>query len=144
MKPIAIKNAPHWLNHSHVLTRGRMTAGDLAAITNGMVSVEAVNGTPVVVTRAGDQNILKVQRMVTQGVVAVMLDNGEDGEPEKYEVHLPGEADQLLPEDLDYICAQIDAKSKPMSAEAQKAFLASANGHSGEHSNPVKLSLMNS
>jgi len=76
--------------------------------------------------------------MVTQGLVAVMLDDGE-----KYEVNLPSEAENLLSDDLDYICAQIDAKSKPMSAQQQKAFLAFANGHSGEHSNPAKQSPMN-
>lgn len=141
MKPIAIKNAPHWLNHSHVLTKGRMTAGDEAEINNGMVSVEVVNNTPVVVTHGGLLNMLKVQRMVTQGVVAVML-TGEDGELEKYEVKLPQEAADLLPKDLEYICQQIDAKSKPLSLEEQKAFLASANGHSGEHSKPANLSPM--
>lgn len=123
MKPIALKNASHWLNHSHVLIKGRITAGDMAAITDSMVSVDmASNGTPVVITRAGRQSILKVQRMVTQGTVAVMLDEGET-----YEVKLPGEAEDLLPEDIDYICAQIDAKGKPLNAEEQQRFLNSAS-----------------
>jgi len=129
MKPLAIKNKDNWLNHSHILTRGRMTAGDMAEIANDMVSVEVVNNVPVVITKAGSQSILKVQRMVTQGVVAVLLDNGDD-EPERYEVHLPEQADQLLPDDLDYICVQIDARSKPMSVEEQKRFLNSAGVHS--------------
>lgn len=141
MKPIALKNAPHWMPHSHVLTKGRMTAGDSAEITNGMISVEMVGGAPLVVTKAGNQNLLKVQRMVISGVVAVMLDNGDD-EPEKYEVSLPEDAADLLPEDLDYICAQIDAKSKSLSMEEQKRFLNSANGHSEEPSNPANLSPM--
>ncbi len=139
MKPITLKNAPHWLNHSHVLVKGRMTAGDVAEITNGMVAVEVVNNTPVVITRGGNQNILKVRRMVTQGVVAVMLEDGE-----KYEVQLPGGVEDLFQDDLDYICAQIDAKSRPLSAEEQKRFLNSAPERSEAHSNTVSLSLMNS
>lgn len=136
MKPIALKNAPHWLNHSHVLIKGRLTAGDQAEIANGIVEVEVVNGNPVVVTKAGNQGILKVQRMVVQGVVAVMLEEGET-----YEVELPGEAENLFPDDLDYICKQIDAKSKPLSAEDQQRFLASANGHSETPLDPASPSL---
>lgn len=137
MKPIGLKNAPHWLNHSHVLTKGRMTAGDAAEITNGMVSAEVVNGMPLVITRAGNQNILKVRRMVVQGVVAVMLEDGET-----YEVALPAQAEELLTDDLDYICAQIDAKSRSLSVEQQQAFLASANGHSEASSDRASLSPM--
>lgn len=140
MKPIAIKNKDNWLNHSHVLTRGRMTAGDLAEINNGMVSVEVVNNVPVVITKAGNQNILKVRRMVVQGTVAVLLNNGDD-EPEKYEVSLPEQAEQLLPDDLDYICEQIDARSKPMSAEEQKRFLNGAGAHSEKNLSLVSPSL---
>lgn len=138
MKPIGLKNAPHWLNHSQVLVKGRMTAGDVAEITNGMVNAEVVNGVPLVITRAGNQNILKVRRMVLQGVVAVMLEDGET-----YEVGLPEHAEDLLAEDLDYICAQIDAKSKPLSVEQQRAFLASANGRSETNSVQANLSPMN-
>lgn len=139
MKPIALPNAPWWLNHSHVLTKGRMTAGDTAAITNSLVSAEIVNGTPVMITRGGNLSIEKVKRMVTSGTVAVMLDDGE-----KHEVHLPEQAEDLLDDDLTYICAQIDAKGRPMNAEELKAFLASQNAHSETHSNLASLSPMTS
>lgn len=135
MKPITIPNAPWWLNHSHVLTKGRMTAGDSAAITNGITGTETVNGVPTIVMKPGDQNILKVRRMITQGVVAVLLDDGE-----KHEVKLPDQVEDLLDADLTYICSQIDARGKPMNAEELQRFLASANGHSEAHSPQTSLS----
>lgn len=138
MKSASIPNAPHWLNHSFVIAKGRMLSGDVAEITNGMVTVEVVNGTPIVITKAGSQNLLKVQRMITSGTVAVM-----DSDGEKYEVKLPDDAHLLYQEDLEYICAQIDAKSKPLSVEEQKRFLNSANGHSEAPSRPQNLSPMN-
>jgi hypothetical protein len=122
---ISIQNAPWWANHSHVILRGLYTASDEAHVTNSIVSVTGAGTANVgMETRAGDQAILKVQRMVAQGTVAVMLRSGH-----KYEVQLPGDAGKLLPTDLSYISAQIDALSQPMSAEEQTAFLASQNGH---------------
>lgn len=139
MKPLSIPNAPWWLNHSQVVAKGRLLAGDTAAITNDIVSTEIVNNTPVMITRGGNANILKVQRMITYGKVAVMDPDGET-----HEVTLPDEADQLFDADLNYICAQIDAKSRPLSIEEQKAFLASANGHSEIISSLVSVSPMSS
>jgi hypothetical protein len=139
MKSVSILNAPWWLNHSIVICKGRLLAGDVAEINNSMVTMEVVNGVPVVITKGGNQAILKVQRMITQGTVAVLDDEGDP-----YEVSLPKDAHLLYQEDLEYICAQIDAKGKPMSAEAQKAFLASAKNHLEAHSHPANLSLMNS
>ncbi len=121
---LTISNAPHWLNHSYVRLKGLYLAEDEAAIQNGITSVEMVNGTPTVSARGGDVTMLKLRRMVIEGKVAVMLRGGH-----KYEVSLPGEVGQLLPADITYISAQIDALSQPMSAEEQASFLASQNGH---------------
>ena len=126
MDNIGIPNAPHWLNHSNVVLKGIYLAADEAWVTNQMVSVKN-NGTEATVeTRTGDQNLLKIQRMVKSGTVAVMLRNGST-----YEVQLPQDAGKLLPSDAAYIVEQIDAAGKPMSAEEQAAFLASANAQSG-------------
>ena len=73
----------------------------------------------------GSVAVLKVQRMVRQGTVAIMLRGGA-----KYEVSLPAQANKLTITDLNYIIGQIDVLSQPMSVEEQQAFLASANGHS--------------
>lgn len=122
--PIAIPNAGHWLNHSHVLLKGLYLASDDAWVTNHIVSVTGAGTANVAMeTRAGDQALLKVKRMVTEGRVAVLLRDGR-----KYEVSLPAEVESLLPTDLAYISEQIDALSRPMSAEEQTAFLASQNG----------------
>ena len=131
MQPLALKNAEWWLNHSHVLIKGRLTAGDNAVIANGVVQVEMQGKEPVMVSKAGLANILKVQRMVTQGTVAVMLQGGQT-----YEVSLPGEVENLFPDDLSYICEQIDALSRPLSAQEQKDFLASASAPSAMPSIP--------
>ena len=131
MQPLALKNAEWWLNHSHVLIKGRLTAGDNAVIANGVVQVEMQGKEPVMVSKAGLANILKVQRMVTQGTVAVMLQGGQT-----YEVSLPGEVENLFPDDLSYICEQIDALSKPLSAQEQKDFLAAASASSETPSTP--------
>ena len=139
-QPLSIPNAAHWLNHSHVLIKGRMTAGDAAEIANGVVQIEMSGNTPVMITKAGLNNILKVRRMVVPGsIVAVMLEGGET-----YEVSLPDETENLFPDDLGFICEQIDAKSKPLSAKEQQDFLASANGRSETTSPPTNLSLLNS
>ncbi len=114
LKERAIKNAEWWMNHSHVLLKGILTLDDNATVAN------AAEG------HRGDTARLKIQHMVTQGVVAVMLP--PDGE--KYECKLPDEAGNLLDADALYILEQIEAISKPMSAEEQKAFLARANAHS--------------
>lgn len=131
---IAIQNAPWWQPHSHVLLKGLYLAEDDAFVANGIVAVTGV-GTPnaTMETRPGDQALLKVQRMVKQGTVAVMLRTGQ-----KYEVNLPGEAGKLLPIDLAYITEQIDAMSQPMSAEEQASFLKSANAHAEENLHRVK------
>jgi hypothetical protein len=126
MDTIGISNAPHWLNHSYVTLRGLYLAADEAWVTNQMVSVKNSGGETSVETRTGDQNLLKIQRMVTSGKVAVMLRNGST-----YEVNLPQDAGKLLPSDVAYIVEQIDAAGKPMTAEEQAAFLASANAPSG-------------
>lgn len=131
LQPLALKNAEWWLNHSHVLLKGRLTAGDQAEIANGVVTVEMNGKEPVMVSKAGLANILKVQRMVTQGTVAVMLPGGQT-----YEVSLPGEVENLFPDDLGYICEQIDAMSKPLSAKEQKDFLASVSVPSETPSTP--------
>src|SRR5689334_10415369 len=99
MKQLPIPNASWWMPHSQVIAKGRMLAGDTAAITNGVVSTEIINGMPVVITKGGDANLLKIKRMITYGKVAVMDPDGE-----KHEVTLPGEADQLFDQDLNYIC----------------------------------------
>jgi hypothetical protein len=139
MKQIPIPNAEWWMPHSQCIAKGRLLAGDTAAITNGIVSADIVNGTPVMVTKGGNINILKVQRMISYGKVAVMDPDGEI-----HEVTLPEQADQLFDTDLNYICAQIDAKSRPLTLEEQKAFLASANGRLETSSNLESLSPMSS
>lgn len=131
---ITIQNAPWWQPHSHVLLKGLYLAEDEAYVANAIIAITgAGTASPQMETRTGDQTLLKVQRMVRQGTVAVMLRTGQ-----KYEVSLPGEVGKLLPIDLAYIAAQIDATSQPMSAEAQKSFLASANGHAEANSHTVK------
>lgn len=138
MSEITIPNAPHWLNHSYCRLKGLYLAEDDAAISNAIVSITGAGTTNAAVeTRAGDQTLLKVQRMVMAGTVAVMLRGGA-----KYEVNLPGEVGKLLPTDVAYISEQIDATSRPMSAEEQKAFLDSAKDHSGDNSARTNLSLM--
>lgn len=122
-KGIGIDNAQHWLNHSYVQLKGLYLAEDEAHVANSIVSIQgAGTANPTMGMRAGDQNLIKVQRMVSEGKVAVMLRGGH-----KYEVNLPGEVGKLLPADLAYISAQIDAMSQPMSAEEQARFLASQN-----------------
>lgn len=125
MDTIGISNAPHWLNHSNVVLKGLYLAADEAWVTNQMVSVKNSGGETSVETKTGDQALLKIQRMVKSGVVAVMLRNGS-----VYEVNLPQDAGKLLPSDVAYIVEQIDVAGKPMSAEEQAAFLASANAQS--------------
>lgn len=131
---ISIENAPWWQPHSHVLLKGLYLAEDEAFVANSIVSITgAGTANAAVETRAGDQALLKVQRMVKQGTVAVMLRTGQ-----KYEVSLPGEVGKLLSVDISYIADQIDAMSKPMSAEEQAAFLASQNGHAEANFHKVK------
>lgn len=124
---IGITNAPHWLNHSQVTLKGLYLAGDEAWITNNMVSVQGVGTADAAVqTKAGDQGLLKIQRMVVPGsIVAVMLRDGST-----YEVALPTDADKLFAGDLSYISAQIDAISKPLTAQEQADFLKSASAPS--------------
>jgi hypothetical protein len=127
MKPRGIKPAEWWLAHSHCVLKGLYLAKDEAWVNNQMVHMQGVGTADVSVEQhAGDMNILKIQRMVMQGKVAVKLQ--PDGEI--YEVTLPDQAEDLLTDDLTYIAAQITAISKPMSAKEQADFLASANGHS--------------
>lgn len=125
MDTIGLVNAPHWLNHSNVVLKGLYLASDEAWVTNQMVSVKNSGGETSVETKTGDQALLKIQRMVKSGTVAVMLRNGST-----YEVNLPQDAGKLLPGDVAYIVEQIDVAGKPMSAEEQAAFLASANAQS--------------
>lgn len=125
--PIGITNAKHWLNHSHVELKSLYLAGDEAWITNNMVSVQNVGTADAAVqTLAGNQGLLKIQRMVVPGsLVSVMLRDGTT-----YDVALPLDAEKLFQTDLAYISAQIDAISKPMSAEEQIDFLKSMNAQS--------------
>ena len=125
MDTIGIPNAPYWLNHSHVELKGLYLAADDAWVGNQMVSVKGVGADAIVENRTGDQALLKIQRMVKSGTVAVMLRSGAI-----YEVNLPGDVAKLLPGDVAYINEQIDLAGQPMSAEEQAAFLASANGQS--------------
>lgn len=115
-----IKNAPWWMNHSHVVLKGLYLAGDDAAIA------DASRGQP------GAAALMKIRTMVKSGVVAVMMRTGTDaeGKPlgEKHEVKLPGEVEKLLLPDLLYINEQIDALGRPMSAEEQADFFAAASG----------------
>lgn len=123
MGEITIPNAPYWQPHSYCRLKGLYLAEDEAFVTNNVVSITgAGTQSASVETRAGDQAMLKVQRMVVAGTVAVMLRGGA-----KYEVSLPGEVGKLLPGDLAYISEQIDSMSQPMTAEEQQAFLASQN-----------------
>lgn len=134
MDTIGIPNAPWWLNNSTVVLKGLYLAEDDAWVTNNMLTIQGAGTTGATVeSHGGDQQILKVQRMVRQGTVAVMLRGGAT-----YEVTLPQEAKKLLQVDLDYISKQIDALSQPMSAEEQEAFLASANAHSQANLTRVK------
>jgi len=120
---ISLPNAPWWLNHSTVTLKGLYLAIDDAYITNNIVSVQgAGTANATVQTKAGDQTLLKISRMVKSGTVAVMLRGGQT-----YEVSLPQEAGKLLAKDASYIIEQIDALSQPLSAEEQASFLNSAN-----------------
>ena len=133
---IPIENASWWLPHSHVALRDLYLAEDEAAINNQANSIrlqqEGASG-KALVNQAGSLVILKVQRMVHEGVVAVMLRGGR-----KHEVKLPADVHKLSPTDLQYLNEQIDLFSRPMSAEEQEAFLASANGRSEGHLSAVK------
>lgn len=124
---IGLENAPWWLPHSQVLLKGVFLAEDEAWVTNHLVSVQGSGQNAVVETNSGSMTILKVQHMVQQGTVAVMLKGGT-----KYEVQLPKDAGKLLAADLAYISSRIDLVSAPMTAEEQVAFLASAGEQSGE------------
>lgn len=128
---IPIPNAPHWLNHSMVVLKGPVLAGDGAWVTNQIIAMENAHENGA--SHAGDQLLLKVKRMVKEGTVAVMLHGGAT-----YEVSLPKDVDKLLLVDLVYIAQQIDTVSEPMSAEAQSDFLASANGRSEANLKVVK------
>jgi hypothetical protein len=128
--PISIPNAKWWLNHSHVELKGLFLAEDEAWMQNSIVSVQGAGTADVSVqTRSGDLGTLKIQRMVASGTVAVMLRNGST-----YSVQLPKDAGKLLSGDLAYITSQIDALSKPMTAEEQINFLKSAKAPSETNS----------
>jgi hypothetical protein len=136
MDTIGIPNAPWWLNNSTVVIKGLFLAEDDAWLTNQISASKVQNaGTSnmTLETNVGNQNILKIQRMVTQGTVAIMLKGGNT-----YTVELPKEAGKLLPPDANYILAQIDALGRPMSAEEQEAFLASVEEHSQANLTRVK------
>ena len=121
-----IENAPWWLPHSQVLVREDYLAEDEAWIANQIVQVQnAGTQQASVSTQAGSLNILKVKRMVVQGVVAVKRANGRIKT-----VNLPHEAGKLLAQDLTYIASQIDALNAPMTAGEQAAFLPTANAPS--------------
>lgn len=123
MDTVGIANAPHWLNHSIVTIKADYTAGDQAWILN-QITLTPTDDAHVTERH---QDILKVKRMVLPGsVVAVPRPGGRTKT-----VNLPQEASQLLVPDLDYIVSQIDAANKPMTAEEQAAFLASASAPSG-------------
>jgi hypothetical protein len=121
---IGITNAKWWLNHSIVTLKSLYLAGDEAYVVNNITSVEGTGTDNVnVVMKSGNQGLLKIQRMVLpNSVVAVMLRDGTT-----YEVNLPNDAENLFSDDLKYISAQIDAISKPMTAQEQIDFLKSAN-----------------
>ena len=122
---ITIPNAPWWQPHSHVLLKGLYLAEDDAYVTN-QASTFSVNGAGTAnVTaqaQAGNQTIYKVQRMVKQGTVSILLRGGA-----RYDVSLPAQANRLTITDINYIVGQIDNLSQPMSIEEQTAFLASQN-----------------
>lgn len=133
---ITIDNAPWWAPHSHVVLRGLFLAEDEAAINNQAQTLSfnregASNGT--LTNQAGSATILKVQRMVQQGTVSVLLHGGR-----KHDIALPSQASRLSTTDLNYINEQIDLVSRPMTAEEQMRFLASQNGRSEAHLSPVK------
>lgn len=124
---IAIPNAAWWLPHSHVLLKGLYLTEDDAYIQNQAQTFKVEGANTANVTAQGQMGsvaVLKVQRMVRQGTVAIMLRGGA-----KYEVSLPSQANKLTITDLNYIIGQIDVLSQPMSVEEQQAFLACANGH---------------
>lgn len=129
LKQRPIKNAEWWLNHSMVVLHSLYTAKHQAWVTNNMVSVRNDPNNSLQM-RAGDESLLKIQCMVVSGSkVAVRLSDGE-----VWECALPDEAEELLPDDIAYISAQINAISQAMNAGEQAAFLASANAHAGENS----------
>lgn len=131
---ITLPNSPRWANHSFVRVRGLWTAADAASVQNAIVKVtNAGTSSASVETRTGDMTLLKVKRMVVEGVVSITLRGGR-----KYEVSLPGDAGKLLPLDLDYISDQIDALNELMDPEEQTDFLPSVNGRVKENSQKVK------
>lgn len=123
---IGIPNAPHWLNHSHVLIKEDFLAEDQEYIANNTTRI--INpGTQFarVDTSLGSANILLVKRMVVSGVVAVQRPNGRIKT-----VTLPAEASKLLSTDLDYIVAEINKANAPMTEEQQQDFLPAASAPS--------------
>jgi hypothetical protein len=123
---IPLVNAPHWLNHSHVLIKEDYLAEDEEWIANQTTKIvnQGTQNAQVEI-KAGSTNILLVKRMVVSGVVAVNRANGR-----VKTVNLPQEAAQLLAPDLAYIAAQINQYNQPMTQEQQSDFLPSANGPS--------------
>lgn len=131
---ITIDNAPHWLNHSHVVIKADFLAEDQEWIANQ--STQVINpGTTFarVESKLGSANLLVVKRMVIEGIVAVKRHGGRIKT-----VRLPQESHLLLASDLDYIVAQINKFNEPMTEEEQTDFLPSANGLSAEHLKRVK------
>ena len=122
---IAIPNAPHWLNHSHVVVKEDLLAEDQEWIANQSTQIiNAGTQEPRIEAKFGSTNLLLVRRMVIEGVVAVK----RSGDRTKT-VSLPADAHKLLASDLDYIARQIQVMNTPMTEGEQQDFLHAANGH---------------
>jgi len=125
---VQIPNAPWWLPHSHVIVKEDFLASDEAWIQNHLgnkMKIDKNSKNPEVDMLMGNVNILLVARMVVQGVVAVKRTSDRIKT-----VSLPAEADKLLKNDIDYICAEINRLNPDMEEDEQEDFLAGANGHS--------------
>ena len=135
---VQIPNAPWWEPHSHVIVKEDFLASDEAWIQNrlsGKMKVDKNGKSAEAEMLVGNVNILLIQRMVVQGIVAVKRLSGRIKT-----VSLPAEAGQLLKNDIDYICAEINRLNPDMEEDEQEDFLPGANGHSTTNLELVKPS----
>jgi hypothetical protein len=140
---VQIPNAPWWENNSYVVVKEDFLEEDSAWVQNHLnwqARTDRNNKqNSAIDAQIGNVNILTIQRMVVQGLVAVKRRDGRIKT-----VNLPTDAGKLLKNDSDYIMAEINKLNPDMAEEAQEAFLASANGQSKGNLNLVKPFLTSS
>lgn len=125
----AFRDKWRWDPHEQVTLRGRATAGDQEEMANASTKIDEHNN-PVIL--AGTGRTIMLLRMIVRWTltqnghpVDVNLENVREL-PSRYSVPLLEVCDRLV---------------TGMSEEAQRRFLASANGHTPENSGVAKESL---